>query len=54
LNLLFSQKLADVWISLPNNNPMFAGESALAYMVKGGQPGTMRVRQLVDSRGVAR
>jgi hypothetical protein len=53
LNLLFSQKLADAWISLPNNNPMFAGKSPLAYMVKGGQPGMMRVRQLLDSRRVA-
>ena len=50
LNTLYSQKLADAWISLPNNNPMFAGESPLAYMVKGGQPAMMRVRQLLDSR----
>jgi len=50
LNTLYSQKLADAWISLPNNNPMFAGESPLAYMVRGGQPAMMRVRQLLDSR----
>jgi len=29
---------------------MFAGESPLAYMVRGGQPAMMRVRQLLDSR----
>ena len=52
LNTLYSQKLADAWISLPNTNPMFAGESPLAYMVKGGQPAMMRVRQLLDSRRV--
>jgi hypothetical protein len=52
LNTLYSQKLSDAWISLPNNNPMFAGEGPLAYMVKGGQPAMMRVRQLLDSRRV--
>ena len=50
LNTLYSQKLADAWISLPNNNPMFAGEAPLSYMVKGGQPAMIRVRQLLDSR----
>ena len=54
LNVLYSQKLADAWISLPNNHPMFAGgESPLAYMVKGGQLAMMRVRRLLDSRRVA-
>ena len=53
LNTLYSQKLADSWISLPNINPMFAGETPLAYMVKGGQPAMMRVRQLLDARTVA-
>ena len=53
LNTLYSQKLADAWISLPNNNPMFAGESPLAYMVKGGSLAMMRVRQFLDSRRVA-
>ena len=53
LNTLYSQKLADAWISLPNSNPMFAGKTPLAYMVKGGQPAMMRVRQLLDARRVA-
>ena len=53
LNTLYSQKLADAWILLPNSNPMFAGEAPLAYMVKGGQPAMMRVRQLLDARRVA-
>ena len=53
LNILYSQKLADAWICLPNTNPMFAGETPLAYMVKGGQPAMMRVRQLLDARRVA-
>jgi hypothetical protein len=53
LNTLYSQKLADSWIALPNTNPMFAGESPLAYMIKGGQPAMIRVRQLLDARTVA-
>ena len=53
LNMLYSQKLADAWISLPNTNPIFAGGTPLAYMVKGGQPAMIRVRQLLDARRVA-
>ena len=53
LNTLYSQKLADAWISLPNANPMFAGDTPVSYMVKGGQPAMIRVRQLLDARRVA-
>ena len=50
LNILYSKKLADRWVQLPNDNPMFEGNSPLAYMIKGGQPAMLRVRQLLDSR----
>ncbi len=50
LNILYSKALADRWVQLPNENPMFAGESPLGYMIKGGQPAMLRVRQLLDSR----
>jgi len=50
LNILYSQKLADAWITLPNSNPMFRGLSPLAYMIQRGQPGMLHVRQLLDSR----
>jgi hypothetical protein len=50
LNILYSKKLADRWIQLPNDNPMFAGEPPLFYMIKGGQPAMLRVRQLLDAR----
>jgi hypothetical protein len=50
LNILYGKKLADRWIQLPNDNPMFAGESPLSYMIKGGQPAMLRVRQLLDAR----
>ncbi len=50
LNILYSKKLADAWVQLPNSNPMFGGESPLAAMIKGGVPAMIRVRQLVDAR----
>ena len=50
LNILYSPALADAWISLPNRNAMFRGESPLAYMIQRGQPGMVHVRQLLDAR----
>ncbi|MEY2414535.1 MAG: hypothetical protein QOD84_3141 [Acidobacteriaceae bacterium] len=50
LNILYSRKLADAWISLPNTNPMFGGDSPLNYMKNGGIPAFVRVRQLLDAR----
>lgn len=50
LNILYSRKLADAWINLPNSNAMFEGEAPLAYMIKGGVPALLRVRQLLDAR----
>jgi hypothetical protein len=50
LNILYSKKLADRWIQLPNDNPMFEGATPLAYMMKGGLPAMLRVRQLLDAR----
>jgi hypothetical protein len=50
LNILYARKLADAWISLPNTNPMFEGEAPLTYMLRGGMPAFVRVRQLLDAR----
>lgn len=50
LNILYSPKLADAWMTLPNTNPMFGGDSPLQYVKKGGIPALMRVRQLLDAR----
>ena len=50
LNILYSAKLADAWVSLPNTNPMFGGDSPLNYLKKGGIPAFIRVRQLLDAR----
>jgi hypothetical protein len=50
LNILYRKKLADRWVQLPNSNSMFGGEMPLAYMIKGGVPAMLRVRQLLDAR----
>jgi hypothetical protein len=50
LNILYSSRLADAWITLPNTNPMFRGNSPLGYMLRLGLPGMMHVRQLLDAR----
>jgi hypothetical protein len=50
LNILYSEKLADKWIQLPNSNPIFSGETPLAYMMRGGQSAMQIVRRLLDDR----
>lgn len=50
LNILYGTKLADAWVQLPNANPVFGGQTPLAYMLKGGMPSMLRVRQLLDAR----
>ena len=50
LNILYSTKLADAWVQLPNSNPIFGGQTPLACMLKGGVPSMLRVRQLLDAR----
>lgn len=50
LNILYSTKLADAWVQLPNSNPIFGGQTPLVYMLKGGVPSMLRVRQLLDAR----
>ncbi len=50
LNILYSQKLADRWMQLPNTNPLFAGATPLAYILAGGVPALDTVRRLLDAR----
>ena len=50
LHVLYGQKLADAWVNLANTNPMFQGQAPLPYMIKGGVPALVRVRQLLDAR----
>jgi hypothetical protein len=50
LNILYSEKLADSWIQLPNKNPLFSGRPPLASMREGGIPAMQTVRRLLDAR----
>jgi uncharacterized protein (DUF2384 family) len=50
LNILYSESLADAWMTLPNNNPMFQGHTPLSFIIKGGLPGFQLVRRLLDAR----
>jgi Protein of unknown function (DUF2384) len=49
LNILYSQRLADQWMRLPNTNPIFGGRTPLDYL-RGGQPAMEIVRRLLDAR----
>jgi len=50
LNILFSQRLANQWAARPNSNPMFNDSAPLEYLKRGGVPGMIGVRRLLDSR----
>src|SRR5271156_6065668 len=51
LHILYTEPdLADRWVRLPNNNPLFGGAPALALMIDGGIDGLYQVRRLLDGR----
>ena len=50
LNILYSQRLADAWMTLANSNPIFRGSTPLDYILRLGMPGMIEVRQLLDAR----
>ena len=50
LNIIYSEKLADAWISLPNANRIFGGAAPLNVMIAGGLPAFQTVRRLLDAR----
>jgi hypothetical protein len=50
LHILHADALADDWVQLANRNPIFGGETPLAYMLRGGLPAMQTVRRLLDAR----
>jgi hypothetical protein len=50
LRILHSARLADEWVHLPNQNPVFAGRTPLEFMTHGGVPALQTVRRLLDAR----
>jgi hypothetical protein len=49
LRLLFSLPLADQWVRLPNNGPLFGGHPPLERMIEGGIPAMLDARRHVDA-----
>lgn len=49
LHILLPEDLANRWITQPNDNPLFRGQTPVDYMVRAGIPGLQQVRSLVDS-----
>jgi hypothetical protein len=51
LHILYADaELADRWVGLPNNNPLFGGKPALELMTAGGMDGLYQVARLLDGR----
>jgi uncharacterized protein (DUF2384 family) len=50
LNILFGRKLANQWVTRPNSNLMFGNAPPLELLVRGGLPGMLGVRRLLDNR----
>jgi hypothetical protein len=50
LHILYGDKLADDWVSLPNTNTIFMGRTPLSYMQAGGLLAMQVVRKLLDAR----
>jgi Protein of unknown function (DUF2384) len=49
LHILLPNELADNWVTQPNDNFLFKGQTPLDYMVRAGIPGFQQVRSLVDA-----
>lgn len=49
LHLLFADDMADRWPRLDNRGPLFARQSPIASMMKGGIPQMLEVRRHVDA-----
>lgn len=49
LHILLPEELADQWISRPNDDFLFGGQTPLDYMIRTGIPGFDQVRSLLDA-----
>jgi uncharacterized protein (DUF2384 family) len=50
LHVLYSEALADQWMTRANTNPIFGGRTPLGYVHAGGIPAMQAVRRLLDAR----
>jgi uncharacterized protein (DUF2384 family) len=49
LHILLAEELADLWVTQPNDDVLFAGRTPLDFMVREGIPGMQQVRSLLDA-----
>src|SRR5215472_4111217 len=49
LHILLPDELANRWVTQPNDNPLFRGQTPVDFMVRAGIPGLQQVRSLVDA-----
>lgn len=49
LHILLPEDLADRWITQPNDNLLFHGQTPMDFMVRSGIPGLQQVRSLLDA-----
>lgn len=49
LHLLFADSMADRWIALENKGPLFARQTPVESMIRGGIPQMLDVRRYVDA-----
>ncbi len=50
LHILYGDKLADQWVTMPNTNAIFGGRTPLQTMLAGGLMAMQTVRSLLDAR----
>lgn len=51
LHILYPEAdLANRWIKLPNDNPLFGGKSALTFLMDSGMDGLYQLRRMLDGR----
>ena len=49
LHVYFGIELADDWVKLKNDGPLFGGTTPLDFMLEGGIPAIIRVRDYIDA-----
>jgi hypothetical protein len=49
LRVILMQPRCNNWVHRPHKAPMFAGETALKFMIEGGWPAIERVRRYLDA-----
>ena len=49
LHLLFSDSLADQWVSRPNSEELFGNRAPLDFMIAGGIPAMLETRGYIDA-----